>query len=137
MALRFVAGLAAGALLAGGGLYLWRSAAWSDAERRMAPRMHSFVRALTEPPRNADPAPGWKPLVREPVSCALCHGAEGARMEEDIERGILDVDAPAPPLAHDEMVALMERWVRELNRKAGLGRAVVCLDCHRVDPRRR
>jgi hypothetical protein len=36
------------------------------------------------------------------------------------------------------MVKLMEKWVRQLNRKADhlLRKAVVCLDCHDSDPRR-
>jgi len=138
MALRFVCGLLAGVLLVGGGLYARRLLAWSEEERSVARVMHAFVRALSERPENGDPSPRWTPLTTAPVRCATCHGDSGADMEADIASGELDVSAGERP-THDDMVRLMERWVRRLNRDArhSLRKAVVCLDCHASDPRRR
>ena len=136
MRTRFLTGLILGACLTAAALYARRWAQWSEAERSMAPRMHAFVRALSERPQNADPAKQWSPLLTEPVSCSTCH-ANGARMEADIAGGELAVES-SQPLEHEKMVKLMEKWVRQLNRKADhlLRKAVVCLDCHDSDPRR-
>ena len=105
-----------------------------DGARRatFAPLMAAFVKALTEPPGNSDPATTWRPLLKsgESLSCAACHGRE---MEL----------APAPPSTGPVadrafMIRLMERWVRELNRrtKDKLVKAVGCIDCHEIDPRK-
>lgn len=136
MRTRFLAGLILGACLTAVALYAQRWAKWSEAERSMVPRMHAFVSALSERPQNAEPATQWSPLVTEPVNCSTCH-ENGARMEADIAGGELTVGA-SQPLEHEEMVKLMEKWVRQLNRKADhlLRKAVVCLDCHDSDPRR-
>ena len=97
-----------------------------------APPMAAFVKALTEPPENSDPATKWRPLLKagESLECATCHGKE---MEL----------APAPPSTGPVadrafMIRLMERWVRELNRrmKDNLVKAVGCIDCHEIDPRK-
>lgn len=136
MRTRFLTGLILGACLTAAALYARRWAQWSEAERSMAPRMHAFVSALSERPGNADPAKQWTPLLTEPVRCATCHD-NGARMEADIADGELAVES-SQPLEHEKMVKLMEKWVRQLNRKADhlLRKAVVCLDCHDSDPRR-
>ena len=140
----FVAGLLAGlALVAAGRAWLdaRERAEWGEQERAMAPRMNAFVRALREPPRNADPSPHWRPLLTESAPdallCSLCHGNRGERMERAVRRGDLPVERSAPALERDAMIALMEEWVRKLNRKAGplLRKAVVCIDCHERDPR--
>jgi len=98
----------------------------------IAPLMGRFVGALTTPPQNANPAKAWKPLLRAPEApsnpCAACHGD----------------DREAPPasartrLDRALMVRLMERWVHELNRrmKDRLVKAVGCIDCHEIDPRK-
>jgi len=115
-----------------------------DDEARNAtipPLMIKFVRALKEPPANENPAPGWKPLLKDPgtssMLCATCHGQIGASMEKNLAA------LEGPPSAeaqenHQFMVNLMERWVRELNKRAKeqLVKAVVCTDCHEVDPRK-
>lgn len=115
-----------------------------DDEARNAtipPLMIRFVKALTGPPENADPAQGWKPLLKDPKTtsmlCAVCHGEVGASME----RNLAALDGPEPPEAvenHAFMVNLMERWVRELNKrmKDRLVKAVACTDCHEIDPRK-
>ena len=60
-------------------------------------------------------------------------------MASAIRRGYLPVEGGAPALERDAMIALMEEWVRTLNRKGGplLRKAVVCIDCHQRDPRGR
>ncbi|HEX5137030.1 MAG TPA: hypothetical protein VFY93_08670 [Planctomycetota bacterium] len=104
----------------------------------MPPLMIRFVKALTAKPQNKNPAQGWKPLLKESaaVSCGTCHGQTGAAMEKNLA----SLDGPAPEAAenHGFMVKLMERWVRELNKRAKdqLTKAVVCTDCHDVDPRK-
>ncbi|MHC4940666.1 MAG: hypothetical protein ACYTHK_17125 [Planctomycetota bacterium] len=136
MRTRFVAGLFLGAALAAAALYARRWVGWTPAERAMAPRMHAFVEALSQRPRNADPAVHWSPLAREPVHCSVCHD-NGDRMQAGIASGELPVGERSP-IEHEAMVKLMEKWVRQLNRKADhlLRKAVVCLDCHESDPRR-
>jgi len=136
MRTRFGTGLILGACLTAVALHAQRWAKWSEAERAMAPRMHAFVTALSERPQNADPAKQWSPLLTEPVNCSTCH-EKGARRAADIASGELAV-AASQPLEQAEMVKLMEKWVRQLNRKADhlLRKAVVCLDCHDSDPRR-
>ena len=140
----FIAGLLAGlALVAAGRAWLDARdrAEWGEDERAMAPRMHAFVRALREPPGNADPSAHWRPLLAESAPegllCSLCHGSRGERMESAIRRGHLPVQAGAAALERDAMIALMEEWVQTLNRKGGplLRKAVVCIDCHERDPR--
>ena len=115
-----------------------------DDEARFAvipPLMIRFVKALREPPTNRDPARGWRPLLKDPLSpsmlCATCHGQTGAGME----RNLAGLDRPPPPEALANrafMINLMERWVRELNRKMKdqLVKAVSCTDCHEIDPRK-
>ena len=103
----------------------------------MALRMHAFVRALYEAPLNDDPAKLWKPLVEgSPLLCATCHGTGGERYERMFEAGALTGD-PAP-MDREAMTTLMEDWVESLNRDAEhvLRKAVVCTDCHDLDPRR-
>lgn len=97
-----------------------------------APLMDAFVKALSEAPANMDPAKAWKPLLKPgaAVTCASCHG-EGKEL----------APAPAstgPLLGREAMIRLMERWVRELNRRAGdqVVHAVGCIDCHEIDPRK-
>ncbi len=100
----------------------------------IAPLMGRFVSALTAPPRNANPAKGWKPLLKAPEApsnlCAVCH-VDGREAPPDSRSG-----APEPDRAF--MIRLMERWVHELNRrmKDRLVRAVGCTDCHEIDPRK-
>ncbi len=115
-----------------------------DDEARFAtfpPLMIRFVKALKEPPQNENPAKGWKPLLKDPrtpsMLCAVCHGQTGATMEQNLG----DLDRPPPPEALSNrpfMINLMERWVRELNRrmKDRLVKAVSCTDCHEIDPRK-
>jgi hypothetical protein len=107
----------------------------------MPPLMIRFVKALKEPPRNDNPAQGWKPLLKDPASpsmlCATCHHDVGAEMQ----RKLASLDGPVPPEAEANrafMIRLMEMWVRELNKRARdlLVKAVVCTDCHEVDPRK-
>jgi hypothetical protein len=115
-----------------------------DQQTRVAvlpPLMIRFVRALKEPPKNRNPASGWKPLLKDPTAptmlCSVCHGDTGAKMEQNLNRY-----AKRPPKQYAQnkafMVNLMERWVTRLNRDAKpyLVKAVVCLDCHDTDPRR-
>lgn len=107
----------------------------------MAARMHAFSQALTKPPQNSDPAPGWQPLLKDARPgermCALCHGDSGTRMEHALDDGSLVPAGPASEPSREEMIALMERWMRELNRhgRDRLAKAVHCLDCHETDPR--
>jgi cytochrome c553 len=115
-----------------------------DDETRFAvfpPLMIRFVRALKAPPQNENPAKGWKPLLKDPEStamlCSVCHGKTGAGMEQNLAR------FDHPPAAEFQgnrqfKINLMERWVRELNRKMKdqLVKAVVCTDCHEIDPRK-
>lgn len=112
-----------------------------DAARNatIPPLMIRFVKALSSKPENENPAQGWKPLLKESasVSCGTCHGQIGAAMEKNLA----SLDGPVPAEAEENrefMVKLMERWVRELNRQAKdqLVKAVVCVDCHDVDPRK-
>ncbi|MFI5403446.1 MAG: hypothetical protein ACHQ1G_10945, partial [Planctomycetota bacterium] len=98
---------------------------------QVGPLMNSFVLALTEPPRNRDPAKAWKPLLKpgETVSCATCHGDAQLNWAGR---------SKAPSEKSPFMIRIMERWVRELNRQAKdrLVKAVVCTDCHEIDPRK-
>ena len=103
-----------------------------EREIAMANRMRAFLRALHERPVNENPAGLWKPLAKDgAISCRVCHGAAGDRYDRAPHDG-------APPMDRDEMIALMEEWVEQLNREAGqfLGKAIVCTDCHERDPRR-
>jgi cytochrome c553 len=110
------------------------------AQEAIPPLMIRFVRALKEPPKNDNPAQGWKPLLKDPQApamlCSMCHGRVGASMEQNLAR----FEGPSPALAEYRpfMINLMERWVRELNRRAKdqLVKAVVCTDCHETDPRK-
>ena len=92
-------------------------------------------------PGNDDPAPRWRPLLVDTAPagtlCSLCHGSHGERMEVAIERGDLPLESTGKPPGREAMVAIMEDWVRALNRKGGalLRKAVVCIDCHERDPR--
>jgi hypothetical protein len=140
---RFLLGLLAGAACAVAGLAALqgsREVPWSDEERVMAARMHAFSRALTNPPGNPDPAPEWRPLLRdadpEEVLCSVCHGDSGIAMERAIANGALRIEE-SPAAEKPEMVELMERWVHQLNRHARdrLVKAVRCVDCHASDPR--
>ena len=131
--LRFAAGVALGIIVTTYLIVSTRPAGLTVEQQEMANRMRSFLRSLKERPENEDPAALWKPLLKEgSVSCRDCHGAEASRFERAPR-------APASPLPHDEMVALMEEWVEQLNRDASmhLRKAVVCTDCHERDPRRR
>ncbi len=108
-----------------------------DTDTSMRILMQQFVRALESPPENLNPAKGWKPLLKGTgMSCATCHGEAGAEME----RNLTTFHGPPPAIASDRafMIRLMERWVRELNRRAKdrLVKAVVCTDCHEIDPRK-
>ena len=115
-----------------------------DDEARFAvipPLMIRFVRALKEPPVNQNPAKGWIPLLKDPSApsmlCATCHGQTGAAMEKNLA----SFDRPPRPEALANrafMINLMERWVREVNRKMKdqLVKAVSCTDCHEIDPRK-
>ena len=141
---RFLLGLLVGATAAGASLTLLPERGdgkWDDDARAMVPLMHAFTQALTHPPSNEDAAPEWRPLLSAgdspTLSCALCHGDSGARMDAAIAGGELKLDAQPAELERDEMVRLMERWTRQLNRHARdrLGKAVHCLDCHETDPR--
>jgi hypothetical protein len=93
--------------------------------------MIRFVEALGQRPRNEDPAKGWRPLLRNPapVPCALCHGSGMVTSAPD---------RAGPKPDRTSMIRLMERWVRELNRRAKdrLVKAVACVDCHEIDPRK-
>lgn len=107
----------------------------SDDKARLVtfrPLMAAFTDALTEPPRNASPAKGWKPLLKAPapVSCGACH------RDSRVAPPPSAVSAAEPDRTF--MIRLMERWVRELNRrmKDRLVKAVVCTDCHEIDPRK-
>ena len=110
ISIRFLAGLLVGVALTLG-LLAWRQPkSMGDEERAMAIRMRSFVRALSEPPVNEDPASQWRPLLKgRPLpdesaltedgrlSCGVCHGAAGEDYDRSIARGELDdgVDHPA------------------------------------------
>jgi len=103
--------------------------------------MISFVNALRERPTNANAATDWKPLLKDPGSesmlCAACHGEAGETLEQNLAR--FDRTRPLPWADNKVfMVHLMERWTERLNMKAGhlLRKAVVCRDCHQIDPRR-
>jgi len=105
------------------------------------PLMIRFVKALREPPENPNPAEGWKPLLKDPSTtsmfCGVCHGQVGLSMEKNIDA----LDGPEPPEVDENpqfMINLMERWVRELNKrmKDQLVKAVSCTDCHETDPRK-
>ncbi len=109
--------------------------------RVFPPLMARFVNALRERPVNKNPAPDWKPLLKDPsdksMMCATCHGATGERMEQNF--GAMPKDRPED-FANDKefMVRLMENWVTRLNRQARhlVTKAVSCRDCHATDPRR-
>jgi len=111
--------------------------------RGIPPLMDNFVAALSEPPKNGDPNPDWKPLLKEPDPkaklCAECHGEEVGGM---LANALSDPrNFPRVGRFREDralMVDLMERWVKQLNRKLGdrLRKAVVCIDCHATDPRR-
>jgi hypothetical protein len=103
------------------------------------PLMVRFVKALRERPQNANPARSWRPLLKDPsgssMLCSVCHASAGAAME----RNIASFDRPPPAgLDRQFMINLMERWVRELNvnMKDQLVKAVGCIDCHEIDPRK-
>ncbi|MHC4954192.1 MAG: hypothetical protein ACYTGZ_09895 [Planctomycetota bacterium] len=139
-----ITGLLVGFLATAAGIYAWESkrrATWSERAREIAPRMHAFTRALVDAPENPDPAEDWRPLLKESIApermCSLCHDENGERMGLAIKSGALPLDAPRRDLDHDEMVELMESWMRQLNRTGGdlLVKSVVCIDCHRADPR--
>jgi len=111
--------------------------------RGIPPLMSNFVSALSEPPKNGDPNPDWKPLLEEPDPqaklCTECHGdALGGALERALDnpRHFPEVGRFREDRAL--MVDLMERWVKQLNRTLGdrLRKAVVCIDCHATDPRR-
>ncbi|MEM8884436.1 MAG: hypothetical protein AAGD14_10220 [Planctomycetota bacterium] len=112
-----------------------------DVVEEMAPRMASFVRALSEKPTRIDAPPDWKPLLTRPdatrLHCAACHGEEGGEWEADIAEGSLDGAGPPEELRRRRMIRLMESWVTKVNRdlKPLLRKAVVCIDCHDRDPR--
>ena len=67
----------------------------------------------------------------------MCHGDSGVRMERAIKEGTLALDGERDALDRSEMVKLMERWMRQLNRhgRMRLVKAVRCVDCHETDPR--
>jgi len=151
---RFLFGLLVGAACAAGVLAALRGdreAGWSVEDRSMAARMHAFSQALVKPPENSDPAPGWKPLLHDgspdELLCSVCHGESGVAMQQAIADGSLKLDTPnldvqgrtavSPDWGQSEMVELMERWTRQLNRhaRARLVKAVRCVDCHASDPR--
>ena len=147
---RFLLGILVGAACAAGvlaALHADGEASWSLEERAMAARMDAFSRALVNPPENSDPAPEWRPLLRDgdakELVCSVCHGDSGVAMQRAINDGSLNLDIPpgeggAHDWGHSEMVELMERWTHQLNRHARerLVKAVRCVDCHASDPRR-
>jgi hypothetical protein len=98
----------------------------------VAPLMDAFVKALAAPPANRNPAKAWKPLLKpgEAVSCASCHGEEMKPAPASASTGLEEDRA--------FMIRLMERWVHELNRRmqGRLVKAVGCIDCHEIDPRK-
>lgn len=107
----------------------------------LPPLMARFSAALTEKPRNASPAPGWRPLLKDRAPgikvCSFCHGDTGKKMEAD---AVAFLEKPhAERYAGDEafMITLMERWVKRLNATVGdkLVKKVTCVDCHAEDPR--
>ena len=109
--------------------------------RVFPPLMESFVRSLRERPKNANPAPDWKPLLKDPESkapmCVTCHGRVGEQMEANLDR--FPKERPNDYADNKEfMIRLMEDWVAKLNRHARhlTTKAIVCRDCHSVDPRR-
>ena len=139
-----LAGLIVGSFATAAGIYAWelrRRESWSDREMAMAARMHAFASALVEPPKNPEPAARWRPLLKDSVApermCSLCHDAQGERMGVAIRDGALPLDVAARELDREEMVELMEAWMRQLNRTGGhlLVKSVVCIDCHQADPR--
>ncbi len=125
-----------------------------EAYGGLPPLMANFVAALSKPPKNSDPNPDWKPLLKKPDQktrfCAECHGDTGAAMEIGIEAALsespdksLDKSPKFPMVGRFRgdkqlMIDVMERWVKQLNRTLGkkLRKAVVCIDCHATDPRR-
>jgi hypothetical protein len=145
--LRFLAGLIAGLFLTLGILTSQQASEssgatdMSDDDRAMAARMHSFVRALFEPPTNEDPALQWSAVLTDgSLSCSVCHGSKGEAYDRLMEDGVLEgwsADSGSA-LSREKMVELMEDWVEQLNHDAGhlLRKAVVCTDCHDRDPRR-
>ena len=108
----------------------------------LPPIMARFTAALTQKPRNKNPAPGWRPLLRDPSkgvkNCTLCHSGEIAR-EMDTEAARFLEKPQSKRHLEDKafMVTLMERWVKKLNTEAAsaLVKKVTCTDCHAEDPR--
>ena len=107
----------------------------------LPPLMARFSAALTEKPRNANPAPRWRPLLKDRAPgvkvCSFCHGEVGKKMDADAAEYL---EKPhADRYVDDEafMIALMERWVKRLNETAGgkLVKKVTCVDCHAEDLR--
>jgi hypothetical protein len=153
ISIRFLAGLLVGVVITLGALSWLQPDSMNDQERAMAIRMRSFVRALSAPPMNEQPAKQWRVLLNgnallngagSPdlggLSCTVCHGSVGEGYARAIARGELDdgEQRPAPAVTRERMVQIMEDWVEQLNHDAGpfLRKAVVCTDCHDRDPRR-
>jgi cytochrome c553 len=69
--------------------------------------------------------------------CSVCHGEIGGTMEKNLAQ-LTGKRMEKYAQDKDFMVLLMEHWVSKLNRKARhlLTKAVACVDCHEVDPRR-
>lgn len=107
----------------------------------LPPIMARFSAALVEKPRNANPAPGWRPLLKDRSkgvkTCSLCHGDIGKKMEAEAPRYLAKPQDEGIVDDREFMVALMERWVKRLNTMAGdkLVKKVTCVDCHAEDPR--
>jgi len=107
----------------------------------LPPIMARFTAALTQKPRNNDPAPGWRPLLKDlskgVKNCALCHGEIGVQMEKQAEQFLEKPHADRYVDDKAFMIKLMERWVKRLNTSAGdkLAKKVTCTDCHADDPR--
>jgi len=145
MWLRISAGFVVGVVLTLGGVFWLQPPRMSVSEQAMALRMHSFVRALFEPPINEEAATQWSPLLKgspqlngSAFSCSVCHGSKGEDYDRAIEQGLPKREPGAEALSREHMVQLMEDWVEQLNHDAGhlLRKAVVCTDCHDRDPRR-
>jgi len=112
-----------------------------EGNQVLPPLMGAFVRALKTKPENGNPAPNWKPLLKDPSTpsmlCGACHGPIGEAMDKNFASFPQE---PDPKWAKDKkfMVHLMESWVSKLNvaMKDQLVKAVTCIDCHATDPRR-
>ena len=112
-----------------------------EARAVLPPLMARFTAALSERPKNENPAPNWRPLLKDTSAgvknCALCHGEVGKRMESEAPEYLKQAHSAKHHGDKAFMVDLMTRWVERLNREAAdkLVKKVTCLDCHADDPR--